>query len=75
MNYPNLTIENSVSDFVNKNPDPAIEIFTKLDIDFFCCGGDVPLKVACEGKGLNLSHVLSQLNDPKRALQSLPNIL
>ncbi len=62
MHYPEFTSENKVSDFVNKHPDLAIGIFNKLDIDF-CCGGDKPLKMACEEKGLNSAQIIDQLNN------------
>jgi regulator of cell morphogenesis and NO signaling len=65
MNYPGFTSQNKVSDFVNKNPDHAIDYFNNLGIDF-CCGGAKTLKQACEEKKLDHEQILSQLNDPSK---------
>ena len=61
MNNQIFTSKNKVSDFVNNNPDHAIDIFNNLGIDF-CCGGGKSLKLACEEKNLNHSQVLDDLN-------------
>ena len=65
MSYPKLTSENQVSEFVNRNPDHAMAIFNRLDIDF-CCGGDKTLKLACEELKLDHEQILSQLNDSSK---------
>ena len=61
MNYPNLTEENPVKDFVNANALLATKIFNDLDIDF-CCGGARTLRSACEEKGLVPGEVLQRLH-------------
>lgn len=65
MNYPGFTGQNKVSDFVNKKPNPAIDIFNDLGIDF-CCGGTKTLKLACEEKKLDPAQILRKLNDSSK---------
>jgi len=61
MNNQNFTSQNKVSEFVNKNPHHAIEVFNNLGIDF-CCRGAKTLKLACEEKELDHKQVLNDLN-------------
>lgn len=50
----------SVHDIVTKDYRTA-EIFRKYDLEF-CCGGKLPLQVACDNKGLDADRVLNDLN-------------
>lgn len=43
-------------------------IFRKYGIDF-CCGGKVPLRTACEIRGLDLTTIKNELNDIIRVIQ------
>jgi regulator of cell morphogenesis and NO signaling len=69
MNYPNLTEENQVKDFVNENLELAARVFNDLNIDF-CCGGGRTLKSACEEKGLVPGEVLEKLNQAPKASEA-----
>ncbi len=49
----------SVSDWVTQYPQTAV-LFEELQIDY-CCGGGVPLSVACQEHGLDPDDILSRL--------------
>ena len=48
-----------VSDWVTQYPQTAV-LFEELHIDY-CCGGCIPLSVACQGQGLDPDDILSRL--------------
>lgn len=51
----------TVGQLVVERPSRA-RVFQKHGIDF-CCGGRVPLTLACQKKGINLDALVSELND------------
>ena len=57
-----------ITDIVSDNYRTA-EVFRKYNIDF-CCGGKLPLTLACELKGLNESDILEQLQQFSNAYQN-----
>ncbi len=65
MNSEKFTSASKVCEFVNNNPDHAIEILNNFDIDF-CCGGFKTLEQACGEKGLDHEQILSQLVDDSK---------
>ncbi|WP_188206324.1 iron-sulfur cluster repair di-iron protein [Alkalibacillus aidingensis] len=56
-----ITERSIVSDIVSDLPKTS-DLFRKHKIDF-CCRGKVPLKDACEKRGLDVKGVISQLED------------
>lgn len=60
MKTEKMTYKNTVGDFVNVNPENAIDIFNDLDIDF-CCGGFKTLEQAYIEKELIPEQVLEKL--------------
>ncbi len=58
MNFPNLTIHSEVRSFATQH---SIKTFKKFGIDF-CCGGSIPLEVACYQKKLDPNEVFNELN-------------
>ncbi|HEU4575794.1 MAG TPA: iron-sulfur cluster repair di-iron protein [Chitinophagaceae bacterium] len=61
-----------VTDIVRQDYRTA-DIFKKYGIDF-CCGGKWPLKTACEMRGLEVEHVIQELENATRNV-SVSNLL
>jgi len=54
-----ISTESTVASLATEHP-LATRVFSRYGIDF-CCGGGRPLKEVCEEKGLNVSHVLDEI--------------
>lgn len=63
--YPNIFQQDPtkiiIKDVVSLNI-KAAHVFEKYGIDF-CCGGNKPLKIACEEKNVNIKTVLTELEN------------
>lgn len=54
-----ISTESTVASLATEHP-LATRVFSRYGIDF-CCGGGRPLKEVCEEKGLDVSHVLDEI--------------
>lgn len=63
-----ITSDLLVTDIVNNNYRTA-DVFRKYNIDF-CCGGKMPLRMACELNGLDESDLLEELEQFSNADQN-----
>lgn len=60
MTFP-FTTNSLVKDIVNELPKTS-DVFKKNRIDF-CCGGNIPLSDAAAQNGLNIDHLLAELEE------------